>query len=130
MKKLKKCPDCNSTDLGDRWSSGRMLQQHCECGWKGNPRVPERRKVSNLKYCHLDEFSGWDYIVYDRYGYPITYSETFSNRATALRELKEELIQSEFNRDFGPCTGVLFKTPDRIKIAGEVFTAKGRGNIL
>ena len=57
--KLKQCPECGSTDLGDRWCNGRKLSQTCNelsCGWIGKPRTPEKRRVLDTKTCCLDDF--------------------------------------------------------------------------
>ena len=131
--KVKKCPKCGSTQIGDRWVSGRKLQQYCSishedwdeiCGWKGEPRTPERRRITDTKNLRLDNFSGWDYIVYDKFGHEMTLSRTYRSESAAKTELERELKQGEKDANAGPYTGVLFNTPTTIKLKGKMFRSK------
>jgi len=61
--KLKECPKCKS-ELGDRWTSGRMLQQYCtdteweDCNWVGNPRTPERKVITTFRNLRISDLLG------------------------------------------------------------------------
>lgn len=118
--KLKNCPICGS-GLADRWVVGRKLQQYCgnshdtDCTWKGDPRTPERKRITNLIDLRIDGFYGWAYHTYDQYGHVSCYSRTFVSEATAMTDLEERLKRSPED------TGVLFFTPATVKLKGKMF---------
>lgn len=127
--KHKTCPKCGSSDLGDRWCTGRKLQQFCknddeDCNWKGDLRIPERIKITDTKDLRVDNFCGWDYIIYDKYGHVSVYSRTYNSKDKALKELEYDITVKNENDPVSPYTGVLFKTPPTIKIRGEMFKMK------
>lgn len=127
--KVKSCPKCGNTDLGDRWQTGRKLQQYCRneddnCYWKGTPRTPERRRITNTKDLRVDDFYGWDYVVYDKFGHTMTLSRTYSGEPAAKAELDRELLRGVTDVNAGPYTGVLFKTPSRVVLTGKMFRVK------
>jgi hypothetical protein len=127
--KLKKCPSCGSS-LGDRWCAGRKLQQYCldsldnDCTWKAQPRTPERRQITNTKDLRVDNFSGWDYIIYDKFGHESTMSRSYGTEGAARKEMEWALIRGESDVVAGPYTGVLFYTPPTVKLTGKVFKCK------
>jgi hypothetical protein len=128
MKKVECCPECGSTNIGDRWASGRKLQYYCgeeDCYWTAEPRTPSKRRITDTKDLRVDDFSGWDYIVYDKYGHVATYSRTYNGEASAMKELERELVRGEKDANAGPYTGVLFQTPSRVTIKGKMFKSKG-----
>ena len=129
--KVKCCPKCGSRELGDRWVAGRKLQQYCYisaeeevCGWKAEPRTPERRRISGTKFLRIDDFSGYDYVIYDKFGCEFTISRSDSSEDTARKEMERELIRGETDEHGGPYTGVLFKTPTSVVLKGKVFKTK------
>jgi hypothetical protein len=125
--KIKTCPNCGSTDLGDRWANGRKLMQYCheeECNWIGEPRTPEKRRITDTKHLRIDDFYGWDFIIYDKYGHESVTSQTFNTEKEAMKELERDLAHGEKNEDGGPYTGVLFKTPLSVVLKGKMFKIK------
>ena len=131
VEKFKQCPRCGRTNtLGDRWCRGRMLQQYCNggddfdddytdrCGWVGLPRVPEKRRITNTRKLRIDDFSGWDYIVYDKYGHESVISRTYHSKEDAIKELQEDLNIKDAG---SPYTAVLFNVPSSVTIKGKVF---------
>ena len=125
--KLKICPKCGCEDLGDRWCKDRKLQQYChdeDCNWVGTPRTPERRRITNMKALRVDDFSGWDYIIYDRFGHESTISQMFDTEREAKKEMEDDLQHGERDVNGGPYTAVLFKTPARVVIHGKIFKIK------
>jgi len=78
--KLKVCPKCGSKNLGDRWTNGRKLEQYCNgksewedevCLWVGEPRTPEKIRITNTKDLRIDNFYGWDYIELKQVHQPV-----------------------------------------------------------
>ena len=130
--KIKTCPKCGSTQVGEQWVKGRMLQQHCYigdgdefCGWKGEPYTPPKKRITNKTQLRIDEFSGWHYIVYDKYGHVHTDSATFDTKAEALGELQGDLIPKQgYDDPAAPLTAVLFNVPSHITIKGQMFRVK------
>ena len=124
--KLDKCPSCGST-LGDRWCVGHKLQQYCldsldnDCTWKAQPRIPERKRITNVIDLRVDGFYGWAYHTYDEYGHLSCSSKTFGNKEAAMKDLGQHLSLSPTD------TGVLFFTPASVKIKGEMFKVKNGG---
>ena len=122
----KVCPKCYGEDLGDKWTMGRKLQQFCkECPWEAEQRTPNKRPIKNTKTCIIDDFPGWDYIIYDCYGYETTLSETFDSKSAAEKAMKSDMkSQMKAKSPGGPFTAVLFHTPSSVKIEGERFKEK------
>jgi len=126
--KIKKCPKCDSTNLGDRWVANRKLQQYCgeeDCRWTAMPRIPERMRITNIKNLRIDDFYGWNYITYDKYGHASCYSQTFGNEAEAMKALEDTLKRSSKNNSEGNLTGVLFFTPHTMPLKGKMFKVHG-----
>ena len=121
MVKYKKCPDCGQSDgLSDIWRKGRKLQQKCYlCDWHGQLRIPEKIPIEDTKYVSGNQFGGFSYEVFDRYGHIMTSSRSYSTRKEAKDELKEALEKGRTDMDAGPYTGVLW--PARVKIKGSVY---------
>lgn len=127
--KVKCCPKCDATGLSEIWANGRKLMQRCNnsddgCYWRGEPYTPPKRRVIATKDLRIDDFSGWDYVVYDKYGHTMTLSQTFSGSTAAMKELERELVRGEKDENAGPYTGVLFKTPYRVVLKGTMFRCK------
>ena len=119
------CPKCGNHSVSDRWCAGRKLQYYCydeDCNWKADPRTPSRRHISNTKEIGINGFSGWDFIVYDKYGHEIIISRSYDSKATAVKDMNEDLEQGQRDKDGGPYTAVLFNTPSTITLKGEMFT--------
>ena len=120
--KICECPKCGSRGLGDRWVPRRMLQQFCHaCDWKAEPRIPEKRRITSTKEVVVDDFEGWSYLIYDKYGWMLMDSQTFDTRTSAISSMNETLEQWSKNTDASPLTAVLFNTPSRVKIRGKIF---------
>jgi hypothetical protein len=124
MKKAKKeithCPRCGSDDLYDRWVSGRKLQRGCnDCPWKKPPRVPEIQPIKNTRFVWANQFSGFCYETYDKYGHTMSHSRSYDTKEKAREELIKELNRWNKNPDYAPCTGILW--PDRVEVHGEVI---------
>jgi|ERR1035441_10356960 hypothetical protein len=136
--KVKVCPKCGSKRLGERWSKGRMLQQYCHglssvgdyeedshCSWVGEPYVPSLNRITNKDTLRLDEFVGWHYLVYDKYGHLSTDSATHDSRAEAMEALEENLTPREgYDDPAAPYTAVLFNIPPSITIKGKMYRFK------
>lgn len=129
--KVKACPKCGNTSLGERWCKGRKLEQYCngpdgeDCYWVGEPYTPPRRRITRLDTLRIDEFYGWHYIVYDKYGHVQTDSATHDTRKEAMEALEEDLTPRPGYVDpAAPLTAVLFKVPSRVTIKGTMFKLK------
>lgn len=129
--KLNVCPKCGSKNLGDRWAMGRKLEQYCngpdgeDCTWVGEPRIPEKKRITNTDTLRLDEFFGWHYIVYDRYGHVQTDSATHDTRAEAMKALEEDLTPREgYDDPAAPLTAVLFNVPSHVSVKGKMYRFK------
>jgi hypothetical protein len=131
MKKYDKCPKCGCGSLSDQWCKNRMRQQYCyndsdertgeECGWVGEPRIPETCRIETTKRLYINSFTGWHYEVYDKYGYIMISSRYFESEEDATYELNSELKKGLKNELAGPYTGVLFNIPTSVVIEGQVF---------
>jgi hypothetical protein len=119
-KEITECPNCGSDDLHNRWTSGRKLQRGCNsCSWKETPRVPETKEIKDTKFISVDQFYGFVYEIYDKYGYIIIYSKTYRTSKEAKEAIIEELAKLNKSPIYAPCTGILW--PDKVEVSGEVF---------
>ena len=117
--KRKICPACGGS-LGDRWVANRKLQQYChDCDWKGTPRVPEKQAIKDTKTISVDQFSGFNYQIFDKYGHITTFSRSYYTKEEAAKAMKDDLDNHNKSLDLSPCTAVLW--PDRVTVKGEVF---------
>lgn len=101
--------------------------QYCgdeDCGWKAEPRIPERKPISKFVSVRVDGFYGWSYQTFDKYGHTACYSRTYESEAAALKELEDDLKRSSKDDTAGPYTGVLFFTPASVKVEGKMFKFK------
>ena len=113
-------PKCESNDLGDKWTAGRKLQHYCrDCGWVDNPRVPEQKQVESIKTVQVGNFYGFNYEVFDKYGHLLEYSRFYNSEDEAVAELKKSLKRSNSNKNYGPCTGILW--PCTVMVEGRIF---------
>jgi len=78
-----------------------------------------------MKALRVDDFWGWDYVIYDRFGHKSTISRSYGTEQAAIKEMERDLKFGENDPDAGPYTGVLFKTPARVVIHGKMFKMKG-----
>jgi len=125
---MKTCPKCGSSSLSDCLATGRKLQQRCnECYWKGELRTPKRRRIETTKLVAVDHFGGIIYETFDKYGQPITHSETFRNEAQAKKEMMKELEQGLKDEDGGPYTGIIW--PAEVKATGKKFFLRYEGEV-
>jgi hypothetical protein len=108
---------------------GRKLQQICmgldengdECDWFGEPRTPELQPVETTKRVMVHAFSGWDYVIYDKYGHAMTLSCSYESEEDATDALNLDLKKGLKDEVAGPYTAVLFHTPSSVLIEGQVF---------
>ncbi len=118
--KLENCPECESDDLGDHWVKGRKLQQYChDCGWKGEPRIPEIEEIKTTKRVQVNQFHGFNYEIFDRYGCIMIHSQSYHTKKEAEVALKGDLQRNEKEEIGGPCTAILW--PDVVTVNGEVY---------
>lgn len=129
--KVKACPKCGNKSLGEHWCKGRMLQQVCgsfgedSCGWKGEPYTPPKKRITNQVELRIDEFYGWHYVVYDKYGHVSTDSATYDTREEAMEELIDDLTPKEgYDDPAAPYTAVLVKVPCHVVVRGKMFRFK------
>jgi hypothetical protein len=121
-KEITECPRCGGTDLHDEWVSGRKLQLRCgdsDCRWKEKPRVPETLPILSTKTVRANQFSGFCFESYDKYGHILCHSRSYDTREEAVEELIKHLSKWNKNPDYAPCTGILW--PDRVEVVGEVI---------
>ena len=118
--KFTKCPKCGSRHLTDRWKKNRKLQQSCdECKWQSPIRTPEIIKIETIKRVIVNQFNGFCYEVFDKYGHIMTYSRSYNKKKEAEFYLFQEMTRGKEDRDAGPYTGILW--PDVVCVKGEVF---------
>lgn len=129
--KVKTCPKCGFSSLGERWSRGRMLEQYCHdpeemgCHWVGEPYTPPKRRITNKDTLRIDEFHGWHYIIYDKYGHVQTDSATYGSKSEALKEMEDDLKpKRDYVDPAAPLTAVLFFVPSSVTIEGTMFKYK------
>lgn len=125
MSKPKHCPQCRE-DISTIWCAERKLRYRCNdssCGWLGEPFIPPRRNITNTKNLWLGpgSFPGWDYVVYDKRGYEMVLSRSYSSRSKALKELRVQLKCGKTDIHGGPYIGVLFHTPIIVKLRGKRY---------
>lgn len=136
--KLKVCPKCGcGARLGDRWVTGRRLQQFCSnpcdknennCSWEGEPRIPEHTRITNTAQLRIANFQGWHYLIYDTYGHLQTSSATYATRAKAMQDL-QKLAKAKKANPAAPLTAVLFYVPPNVTVKGTMFKFK-KGQVV
>ena len=117
-----RCPMCQESDLGDRWCRGRKLQQYCRdayCGWEGPVRVPEDQQIVTTKYVSVNQFAGFCYELYDRYGHVMVLSKSFPREEDCMVVAQAELDRCNADPECKPCTAVIW--PATIKVKGRVL---------
>ena len=113
-----KCLECGGVTHAI-WVANRMLRDRCEdCFWKSEPRIPETIDVKTGKWVSCSQFSGYTFVMYDRYGHVLEFSRSYDTEDEATVAITEEMLRS--NKIAGPCTAVLW--PDKIWVEGKVFT--------
>jgi hypothetical protein len=118
--KLIKCPDCGEPLGTDCWVAGRKLQQRCdECGWQGEPRIPETVKIKTTKEVQVNMFGGFYYEAFDKYGHLLIASRSYDTEPEAIQELKKDLARCNKSADVAPCTAVLWG--NKVTVKGRVF---------
>lgn len=123
MKEPKVCPKCYGEDIGDRWTKGRMLEYYCrDCHWHAEPRTPESIPITNQCDLRIDNFHGWHYIIYDKYGHVSVDSATHGTKEEAMKDLEWHMTpKRSFPDPAAPYTAVLFYVPPRVQITGIAF---------
>lgn len=117
------CPECDSDAIRDIWVTGRKLQRSCrDCSWKEAPRTPKKQKVTGKKQLRIDNFSGWQYESFDRYGHISTVSRVYPSEAAALVDIDKELACGlKAGNPAGPYTVVLYNVPSSVTIQGRII---------
>jgi len=115
------CPKCESRDLGDQWvGPGRTLQQYCRnCDWEGTKRVPEQKIVHTKKEIKVNQFYGFEYHLFDRFGHIMVYSKTYPNEKAAELDLEREIERGKKDVEAGPYKGVLW--PATTVVEGKLY---------
>lgn len=126
--KVKVCPKCGFSDLGERWAIGRKLEQYCcdpeevGCHWVSEPYIPPKQKISRMVELRIDDFFGWHYQVFDKYGHVQTDSATYDSKAEAFKEMTDDITPKEgYDNPAAPYTAVLVKVPCRVTVEGTMF---------
>lgn len=118
--KLNECPNCGNKHLSDTWKPKRKLQQSCdECGWHGKIRIPETIEIKTTKEVIVNQFYGFCYEVFDKYGHIMTHSKSYHKKKEAESELLQEITRGEKDKDAGPYVGILW--PDIVHVKGKVY---------
>ena len=118
--KPKECPKCKSIYIGDHWCKGRMLRYYCrDCYWQDEPRIPEIIPIPTTKTVFVNQFYGFVYEIYDKYGHIATYSRTYHTEEETKAALMEELTNMNKYEDYFPCTGIIW--PKSIEVQGKVY---------
>ena len=115
---LQECPECGSDDIHDHWVKGRKLQRGCDdCSWKEPPRTPEIQVIKTTKSISVNQFPGFCYEAYDRYGHIMCHSRSYDTKEEARKALIKDLTNANKNPGYAPCSGVLW--PDEVEVVGE-----------
>ncbi|MFA5299609.1 MAG: hypothetical protein WC389_15580, partial [Lutibacter sp.] len=101
--KIKTCPECGSTLGSDCWTTGRKLMQRCDCGWKGEPRIPETLPIQDTKNVRVGQFWGYHYEIFDKYNHLLTSSRYYGTEKETLEEMQSDLTHSNKSPDMAPC---------------------------
>jgi len=125
--KPKECPKCESTDIGDKWCEGRKLQYYCrDCHWSAKPRIPTTKPIIFSKTVYVNQFYGFMYTLFDKYGYEITISRSYYKEEDAEAAMMKDLINCNKFEDYFSCTGILW--PKYVEVKGKVFLGDGQIN--
>ena len=90
-----KCPECEEP-LRTVCADKRMRREMCyECGWKGEPYIPEKKEVLDTKEVFLDP---WHYVIYDQYGYSMIHSQGYPSGEDCF-EAASKNLERLFQRD-------------------------------
>jgi hypothetical protein len=118
----KSCPNC-SEPVKRVWCSGRKLQWRCtECSWKGKPQTPEKKKIPTHKTVRVDNFAGWQFESFDKYGHISTSSRVYPSEREMMVDIDRELaIGRKEDNPAGPYTILAFNVPGTVKIKGKVY---------
>ena len=115
---LEDCPKCGCP-LNTRMSTGRKHQKYCQedcCDWKSEPYAPKKIKVKPFEYFLIHGCKGFQYHIYDNYGYVSMYSKSYSNREEAEKDMLDNMNKLSY-----PTTGILIEVPSRVKIKGKLY---------
>jgi hypothetical protein len=120
MEKLEPCEICGGVEIWERWVKGHKLQRICRaCGIIGKPRIPEPRPIISKKDISIGSGGGFEYTVFDRYGYGLLLSKSYASQTEAQEDLNKDLLQGETDENAGPYTVVLW--PDKVTVIGEIY---------
>lgn len=111
------CPECFSEHLRVCVCKHRLNRQECyECGWTGEPFVPEQRVVRTSRDILVDR--GCCYELFDKYGHPILLSGVFPSEADARKQAEKDVAHGRTDEDAGPYKAVVW--PRSVKVKGEL----------
>jgi hypothetical protein len=114
------CPKCEES-LSTVWVKGRKLQQRCpQCYWSGEPYAPPQREIETTRRVSINSHGGFQYTVYDRFGWPAMTSRSYPTLRSAQRAAERDIERGRHNEEAGPYTAVLWR--DYVEVRGEVIT--------
>lgn len=117
--KPKYCPKCKEDEVRKILTKGRKNIFECEnCYWKSKPFIPKTRPIKHIKNVSPNNFYGYCYEVFDKYGQPCVFSRSYDTREDAIKEMMDD-ISKGIDKPYGPYTGVLW--PKTVEVKGEVF---------
>lgn len=112
------CPECYSGCLYNCVCEHRFNQQRCyDCGWAGEPFVPEQRVVRTSKDVPVGR--GHCYELFDKYGHPILLSGAFASAAAAREQAEKGVAHGRTDEHAGPYKAVVW--PSLVKVKGELI---------
>lgn len=113
------CPKC-TYELRIVWTKNRQLRSECmKCGWVGEPNDPTPVSIETTRTINVSRFGGYEYTIYDQYGYIICFSRTYYTPEEAESAAKDDLKIRNECPNYGPCTAVLW--PKEIVVEGKVL---------
>lgn len=118
---VKLCPSCGEESITTRRVKDRKLQDYCDedfCGWTGDARTPPKKKVVSTREVDAGWTPGFQYEIFDKYGYILTSSESKRSMEEARAAARKEL-EAIKDLHYGPGTAVVW--PSTVKVTGEVI---------
>ena len=110
------CPRCENL-VSTKWVKGRKLFKNCsECGWKSDSYTPETIPIPTSRQVYV---GGWNYVVYDQYGWPCFLSAKFSSEEDCIASAKKYVEKTSFVGGKEKCTAVVW--PPTITVTGIVI---------
>ena len=115
------CPSCGDDEFYEKWEANRLLSKNCySCTWKSKPYPPKLRKIRTAKTIDANQFPGFHYQIFDKFGHIMTSSRSYNSKSEAKAEIEKELVYGRTDKDAGPYTAVLW--PASVTVRGEKIT--------